>query len=477
MNSYFVKNSKEIKPGNTFISIKGLKTNGNNYIIDAVERGASKIIVQIDNPVNTEIISYLLLKKIPLEYVEDAYLFFAKQIHNQYKNTLSQMTFIGVTGTKGKTSTCNALFNFLRATGYSVALMSSAFHKINDQIEKAELTTEMVNVIYDFLKKAADAQITHVILEVSAQAFTQYRIYGILFDAFIFTNFSQEHSESYTTQEEYFLAKCQLYNYLKPNATVLLNQEDTKVLSSQHYTQNKNINIKTFSSQLEDNPDIFYRIQSDSINITKATIYYKKNTYLLNSSWLGIYNVANIACALLILDELLFLNQEKIIFILKQAEYFENIPGRNEKYFLSNGITVCIEKACTPNSVESTLKLLRSLTNNLIVVFGCGGERDTKKRPELGAIVEFFAHSVYVSCDNPRNEPLENIFKDISRGFLFKKEIFFIQDRKKTIERAIENAPKESIVVLLGKGDEQYQDIKNKLYYFSEKEIIQKYIK
>lgn len=477
MDSYFVKNSNEIKPGNTFISIKGLKTNGNNYIIEAVERGASKIIVQMDNPVNKEIISYLFIKNIPLEYVEDAYLFFAKQIHLQYKNILSQMTFIGVTGTKGKTSTCNALFNFLRASGYSVALMSSAFHKINDQIEKAELTTEMVNVIYDFLKKAANAQITHVVLEVSAQAFTQYRIYGILFDAFIFTNFSQEHSESYKTQEDYFLAKCQLYNYLKPNAIVLINQEDTKVFSSIQYTKNKDFRVKTFSCQLEHKPDIYYDIQSDSINITKATLYYKKNTYLLHSSWLGIYNVANIACALLILDELLFLNQQKIIFLLKQAEYFENIPGRNEKYFLSNGRTVCIEKACTPNSVESTLKLLRSLTSNLIVLFGCGGDRDTKKRPELAQIIEFFAHSIYVSCDNPRNEPLENIFKEIAAGFLFKKDIFFIQDRKKAIEAAIENAPAESIIVLLGKGDEQYQDIKNKLYYFSEKEIIKKYIK
>lgn len=223
--------------------------------------------------------------------------------------------------------------------------------------------------------------------------------------------------------------------------------------------------------------DIYFSIKSESIHTTKASLYYKENTYLFNSSWLGIYNIGNIACALLIIDELLFLSQQKIIFLLKQAEYFENIPGRNEKYFLSNNRTLCIEKAHTPNSVESTLKVLRSLTHNLIVLFGCGGERDTKKRPLLAKIIEVIADTIYVSCDNPRNEPLENIFSDIAKGFTFKKDIYFIKDRKKAIELAIENAPTESIIVLLGKGDEQYQNIKNQLYFFSEKEIITKYFK
>ena len=477
MSSYFVKNSKEVTPGDVFVSIAGQRVNGNNYIIEAVMNGASKIIVQSDNPVDKEILSYLIEKKISLEYVENTYLTFAENIRKYYGDIFSAIVFIGVTGTKGKTSTCNALFNLLRSAGYSTALMSTAFHKINDRIEKAELTTEMINIIYNFIKKAMDNNVTHIVLEVSAQALSQYRIYGILFDAFIFTNFSQEHSEYYKSEEDYFLAKCQFYQYLKPNAIVLLNQDDKKVLSSINYSYNKNYRLKTFSSQLENQPDIYYNTQSNSIALTKATLYYKKNTYLFNSLWLGIYNIGNIACALLILDELLFLNQEKIIFLLKQTEYFENIPGRNEKYYLSNNRTACIEKAYTPNSVISTLKLYQSLTDNLIVIFGCGGERDKKNRPELAKVVESIAHTIYVSSDNPRNEPLENIFYDIAQGFSFKKDTYFIKDRKKAIELAIETAPSESIIVLLGKGDEQYQNIQNQLYHFSEKEIIQKYIK
>lgn len=477
MNSFFVKNSKEVKPGDVFVSIKGVQTNGNNYIIEAVTNGASKIIAQIDNPVNEETLFYLITKKIPLEYVENSYLAFAENIKKYYGNQFSNIIFIGVTGTKGKTTTCNALFNLLRAGGYSTALMSTAFHKINDLVEKAELTTEMVNVVYHFLEKASQKNVTHIILEVSAQAFSQYRIHGILFDAFIFTNFSQEHSESYQTQEEYFLAKCQLYNYLKPGATVLLNKDDNKVMSSINYTANTNFKLKTFSSDLENQSDIYFNIQSSSITMTKANLYYKNNTYLFNSSWLGIHNIGNIACALLTLDELLFLTQQKIMFLLKQAESFENIPGRNEKYFLSNNRIVCIEKAYTSNSVEAILNLLLPLTHNLIVLFGCGGERDKIRRPELAKTIESIAHTIYVSSDNPRNEPIENIFRDIANGFLFKKDIFFIQDRKQAIETAIEQAVPESIIVLLGKGDEQYQNIKNKLYPFSEKEIIAKYIK
>jgi UDP-N-acetylmuramoyl-L-alanyl-D-glutamate--2,6-diaminopimelate ligase len=477
MNCYPVKNSKEVKPGNIFFSIAGQKENGNNFIKEAVQNGAIKIFAQKDNIIDNEIILFLINSNIKFEYVDNIYYEFACAIKSFYGDVFLDIVFIGVTGTKGKTTTCNALFNFLRASSYNTALMSSAFHKINDTIEKSKLTTEMINDIYSFLKKAKESNVTHVILEVSAQAFTQYRIFGILFDVFIFTNFSQEHGESYKTQDDYFSAKCELYKYLKPNALVLLNQEDKRILESSIYAINKNeINIKTFSSDLSMESDIFFKIQSNSIFISQALFYYKNNTYIFNSPWLGIYNISNIACAFLALDELLFLEQKEKLFLLKQVEYFENIPGRNEKYFLTNNRVLCIEKAHTPNSIESSLLLLRSLTSKLIVVFGCGGEKDTVKRPELAKIVETFADIIYVSSDNPRNEPLENIFLDISKGFCFKKDIFFIADRKKAIEYAIEKADSESIIVLFGKGDETFQYVQNKVYYFSEKEIIQKYI-
>jgi UDP-N-acetylmuramoyl-L-alanyl-D-glutamate--2,6-diaminopimelate ligase len=475
MRRFFVKHSKEVQEGDTFFSVAGLCTNGNLYIVEAVTRGAQKIVVQEDNAVPGDVIQFLKDKSVVLEYVKDVYYEFGKAISHYYRHLVSRFTFIGVTGTKGKTTTTHAVFNFLRIFKCSAAMMSSACHKINNSTIQASLTTEMINDIYAFLEKAYVKQVTHIVLEVSAHAFTQYRIMGIQFDAFIFTNFSQEHGETYRTQEDYFLAKCELYKYMKSNAIVLLNKDDEKVMISALYGSENNVQVRTYSSKIDSDSDISYGIIDSDITNTRSFIHYRGQRYEFYSPWIGLYNISNIVTAFFVVGTLCKIVDEAIPSVLSCVKNFSSVPGRNEKYFLYDDKIVIIEKACTVNSVESVLNLLKEFSSHIVVVFGCGGDRDVSKRPLLAKTIEDFAELVYVSTDNPRNESQSKIFSDIAKGFSFKKNVSFLYDRKEAIEKAIHDAPKKSIIVLLGKGDDEYQLIKGKKYYFSEKEIIQKY--
>lgn len=471
MKSLFKKNSKEILLGDTFFSIKGQLYNGNDFITEAVKNGAASIIMQEDNRLTFEQEQFLASKNVSFAYVPNIYKTFALSLKTFYNISADDFILIGVTGTKGKTTTTNAVFNFLGLLGYRAGIMSSVHHFLdNEQYCSEGLTTEMADAIYHFLYQAKKKGIKCIVLEVSAQAFSQCRVFGLLFDVFIFTNFSQEHGESYRTQEEYYLAKCELYNYMKPNGTIILNYDDEKVFSSQIFKKEKQM-IKYFSQKNQD-ADGIYKIIKESICQVDATVNYRAKQFHCTSRWCGNYNIENILAALIGVDTVHALETEKIDWLLKQTAYFVDLPGRNERYLLKNNVTICIEKAPTENSVLQTLERLSKLTDNLIVVFGCGGDRDKTKRPGIARIVEQFAQKVYVTIDNPRFESLNEIFSEIAFGFSFKKDIFFIHDRKQAIESAIAASGPHAIIALLGKGDEQYQDIKGVKYYFSEKEIV-----
>jgi UDP-N-acetylmuramoyl-L-alanyl-D-glutamate--2,6-diaminopimelate ligase len=475
VETIYKKNSNNIKNGDVFFSIKGKHHNGNNFIIEALNKGAKKIIIQKDNPISEELLKAIQEKNADSEYVEDIYQRFAEENKRFYGIKEEDFIILGVTGTKGKTTTANCLFLFLQTLGLRTGLMSSVRHTLNHEtFEHGEkLTTEMADVIYHFLYQAKQRNITHIVLEVSSQAFAQKRVWGITFTGFIFTNFSQEHGETHRTQKDYFLAKCELYKQVKEHGHIVLNLEDKKVSSSKKYKQ-KNQTIHFFSQQKHQ--ENYYEIIDETILKTTAKIIIQNKSYMLESSWTGSYNIENIFASIMLINGIKKLKETEINLILNQTKILPQIPGRNERYQLQNGTIIAIEKAPTANSVLQTVQRLRSFTKDLIVVFGCGGNRDKKKRKLLAKIIEQHADTVFVSMDNPRFENLNTIFQDISRGFTFSKNIFFISDRANAINEAIKISKKNSIVALLGKGDETYQEIKGIKYPFSEKEIIQSHI-
>lgn len=477
MESIYKKNSKNIKKGDVFFSIQGKLINGNDFIPEAIENGATKIIIQKDNLLPGNLEDEIRSKNLSYEYVENIYQKFAELNKEFYQIKDTDFTILGVTGTKGKTTTANCLFSFLRKLGISTGLMSSTGHRLNEEHFHGgeKLTTEMADTIYRFLYEAKIRKINHIILEVSSHAFSQKRVFGITFDGFIFTNFSQEHGESHPTQKDYFLAKCLLYQQVKENGIIVLNKKDKKVWGSKKYKKtNQTINYFTENNKKE--KDNCYEIINETILETEAKIIFNEKEYTFKSSWTGNYNIENIFASILLTHKLKNLSEEEINMLLRTVVSLPSIPGRNEKYVLKNNAIVSIEKAPTPNSVSLTIKRLKQFTNNLIAIFGCGGDRDKKKRPLLGKIIETYADTIYVTTDNPRFENIDSIFQDIARGFNFSKNIFFIHNREEAIKLAIEQSTKETIIALIGKGDETYQDINGQKYPFSEKKIIAEYI-
>lgn len=477
MESIYKKNSKNIKKGDVFFSIQGKFFNGNNFIAEAIENGATKIIIQEDNLLAENLENYIISKNLTYEYVKNIYKKFAEVNKEFYQIKDTDFTILGVTGTKGKTTTANCIFLFLRKLGIPAGLMSSTEHRLNEEYFHGgeKLTTEMADTIYRFLYEAKIRNISHIVLEVSSHAFSQKRVFGISFDGFIFTNFSQEHGESHATQKDYFLAKCLLYEQVKPNGIIILNKKDKKVWSGKKYKKENQI-INFFTQKNEKERDNCYEIINETTLETEAKIIFNKKEYTIKSSWTGSYNIENIFASLLLIHRLKNLTEQEINILIRALVSLPSIPGRNEKYTLKNNAVVSIEKAPTPNSVALTIKRLKQFTNNLIAVFGCGGDRDKKKRPLLAKIIEEYADTIYVTTDNPRFENINSIFKDISRGFNFSKNIFFIHDREEAITLAIKQSSKDTIIALIGKGDENYQDICGQKYPFSEKEIIHKYI-
>lgn len=477
MESIYKKNSKNIKTGDVYFAIKGKFFNGNDFIPEAIENGATKIIIQQDNLLTKNLENYIISKHLTYEYVDNIYQKFAELNKEFYQIKNTDFTILGVTGTKGKTTTANCLFLFLRKLGISTGLMSSSGHRLNEEHFHSgeKLTTEMADIIYRFLYEAKIKKITHIVLEVSSHAFSQKRVFGIEFDGFIFTNFSQEHGESHPTQKDYFLAKCLLYKQVKENGIIVLNKKDKKVWSSKKYkTPNQMISFFTEKNKKEE--DNYYEIGNETILETEAKIFFNEKEYSLKTNWTGSYNIENIFASILLIHKLKNLTEEEIQILLKTLASLPAIPGRNEKYILKNNGIISIEKAPTPNSVSLTIKRLKQFTSNLIVVFGCGGDRDKKKRPLLAKIIEAYADTIYVTTDNPRFEKIDSIFQDIACGFNFSKNIFFIHDREKAIKLAIEQSSKNTIIALIGKGDETYQDINGQKYPFSEKEIIHQYL-
>ncbi len=305
-------------------------------------------------------------------------------------------------------------------------------------------------------------------MEVSAQALSSGRVNGIPFSTILFTNFSQEHGEYYPTQEEYFQAKCSIFNQLIKNGTTIINNDDFYYsLVKEAALKNKN-KIISFGNV---HGDAQWSLFNEHSLQFSGKITYNDTLYnFKNNSLCGSHNAANIASVLCIIKQHhTNLTPEQFYNALIS---FSGVPGRCERYITNSGVHVCIDYAHTPSSFECTLKMLRALTKKLIVVFGCGGEKDTHKRPIMTSLVEHYADSIYITADNPRCEPLKNIINDMLYGCSFTKPTHIIPDRKDAIIKALTEAQNESIVALLGKGNETYQIIGTEKQPFSEYDII-----
>jgi UDP-N-acetylmuramyl-tripeptide synthetase len=486
-----------IGAGSTFVAIKGQKEDGVQYIMQAVHKGATKIVVERSAQIPDDVHAAIIRSKVQLVYVDFARKALAELSAHALDYPAKKLKLVAVTGTKGKTTSAFLLEHVLRTAGYKTALLSTVKNKILDQEFKTNLTTQHPDYLHNFFALCVNASVEIVILEVAAQATSLHRVTGLELDGLIFTNFDQEHAEFYASMDEYFAAKQDIIKLLKPGAPLLLNADDAKVSAlaqkyphallfglhgSAHYKGSMgNSSIERLSMEV-----FKYEKMTDSIPpmrieknheplvngfLVKQSLhmagYYKAEC----SALVGTYNAYNVLGVMSLCLELGVAPE----LILEGLLSFKSVPGRLEKYILPNGASCFIDYAHNPSSYQAVLGMVRELTPHLIVVFGCGGDRDKSKRPLMGAIAAEYADLVILTSDNPRSENQQAIIDDIMEGIACDKHCKIVcdLDRERAIIKAYAHSKSNSVIMLLGKGPDEYQLIGSQKFHFSEKAIVQ----
>lgn len=469
--------------GSTFVAIQGYKQDGATYIAQAIERGATAIVISHDTVLTCEQENLIRDRAVALSRVADTRKALAQLSAQAAGYPAQKLKVLGVTGTKGKSTTCFLLKHVLSSAGYKAALLSTVYNQIGATRFPAPLTTAQPDYLQQFLKLCVDNGVTHVVLEVAAHALTLHRVDYIDFAGVIFTNFGLEHLEFYDSLESYFAAKCELLTRRTAGAPAFINNDDSWCRE----LKNKFPDIITFGLDLGAPDKAMTVLDSRSLAL-------KLNSDTFSCPALfGNFNAYNIAaCASLLLS--LDIAPSAINSALQT---FTCVPGRSEGYKLANGARGIIDYAHNPLSYEALLPELRAITPHLIVLFGAGGERDASRRPLMGAIAARYADIVVITNDNPRSEDPNKIAQDILIGIpgeyqlnsgsrdnkidnkinynfenKISPQIIIELDREQAIKRAYALSKADSIIALLGKGPDHYQIIGATKMPFNEAEIL-----
>ncbi|BEK36396.1 UDP-N-acetylmuramoyl-L-alanyl-D-glutamate--2,6-diaminopimelate ligase [Campylobacter coli] len=363
---------------------------------------------------------------------------------------------IGITGTNGKTTTAAAIYSILLDLGFKCGLCGTRGAFINDeQIDEKSLTTSPILKTLEYLQLATQKKCDFFIMEVSSHALVQNRTEGLNFAAKIFTNITQDHLDFHGSFENYKAAK-----------ELFFTDESLKFINKDALMIKFNVR-NAFTYGIE-NPSL-YQVKAYSLEDgISAIVALKDQSFHIDSPLLGLFNLYNLLAASACVNELVKPNLKDLE---KAISGFGGVCGRVEQ--VASGVIV--DFAHTPDGIEKVLDTLKN--KKLIVVFGAGGDRDKTKRPLMGKIVEHFAKIAIITSDNPRSEEPKNIMNEILSGFQNPDKALMIEDRKEAINKALKLKEKDDLVVILGKGDENTQEIKGVKYPFSDKAVVNEILK
>lgn len=446
-----ITDSRKIKQGDTFIAIKGIDNDGHNYIEQAIKNGAKKIIAEHGN------------YEVETEIVKDTTKYLNEYIYNNYYNKIKDIKLIGVTGTSGKTTTCFLTYTMLKNLGCKAAYIGTIGFYMDDFVRELPNTTPLIDELYNILLECKENNIEYVVMEVSSHALDLNRVYGLEYDAAGFTNISQDHLDYHKTIENYAQAKVALFRKLRNNKTAIINIDDEH---SNMFILKENNNI-TLS---ENKGDVsIYDIKLTNLGID-FKFNYKEKEYEKTIDMVGKYNIYNYMTAVMLINNFGF-SIEEILKIDAKAP-----RGRMEmvKYGTNS---IFVDYAHKPDAVKKVLENAKEFTKgNIITIIGCGGNRDRTKRPIMGEYASELSNHVIFTNDNPRNEEPEDIMKDIIEGV--KKDNYeIILDRKEAINKGISLLKENDVLLILGKGHEDYQIVKGVKYHLDDMECVLEAIK
>lgn len=445
-------NSKLVTKGDTFIALKNMHHDGHDYIEDAINNGATKIVAMHGN------------YSVETEIVDDTRKYLEDYLYNNYYPKISKMTLIGLTGTNGKTTTCFLIYQMLNKLNVPCAYIGTIGFYYKDKKRELNNTTPEIDTLYDMLVEAYDNGVKYVVMEVSSHALKLDRIKGLMYDAVGFTNLTQDHLDFHPTFDDYRESKEKLFTLTRNKKIAVINGDDP---SYKTFVKEDNHNVIISKT----NGDCLITNEKYSHTGTDFSFNYEGKEYNTHINMVGDYNVYNYLTSLLILtnlgfdiNELLELNRD----LSAPSGRMEIIPYKNNSIF--------VDYAHTPDAIKNVLDTVNKFKEGkVITICGCGGDRDRTKRPIMGHIAEENSDYVILTDDNPRTEDETKIMDDILEGVkLDNHEVIYKRDE--AIRHGIDMLVDKDILLILGKGHEDYQIIGTTKHHFSDQEEVKKYI-
>lgn len=446
--------SRKVSEGCIFVAIKGFNVDGHDFIPHAVSKGAVAVIGERD----------LEIPEITYIRVTDSRKALAQSCAWYYGYPSRKLGIIGVTGTNGKTTTTYLIKALLERAGYKTGVIGTIGNLIGNKFLHTERTTpeslELNSLFLDMVRE----DVKYVAMEVSSHSLKLSRVEGIDFEVGIFTNLTQDHMDFHKTFEDYYESKRKLFDFSKKAVINVDDKSGKKILGS--------IKIPALSYGIENVADLRAR----NVKVSAGGVFYEVDIggrkFYVSYRVPGRFSVYN-SLAALGTGLMLGISPELLISALESVK---GVPGRFETVNMGQDFTVIVDYSHTPDSLENALKTIKSFaTGRIITVFGCGGDRDREKRPMMGGIASQLSDYCIITSDNPRSEEPEAIIEEIEKG-IYNNNYEKIINRREAIAKAIDMAKKGDVVLIAGKGHEDYQILKDRIVHFDDREVAAEFL-
>lgn len=455
------QDSRKAKQNSLFVAVKGVSNDGHNYIESVIGQGTKTIVLQDYKE------EYAKYNDCCFVVVEDSTLALGLVASNFYGDPTSKITLCGITGTNGKTTTATLLYKLFMELGYKCGLMSTVENIILDEHIVAKQTTPDILTINEYLCKMIEKGCTHCFMEVSSHALAQKRVAGLKYKLAIFSNITLDHLDYHKTFKDYIYAKKLFFDNLDNDAIALINKDDK---NAKVMVQNTKAKVKTYGLKG------FYDYNAQIMELGFDTMLIDicgKEMYSFLVGEFNAYNLLAIYSSAVCLGE----DASKVLEALSKLHA---VKGRFDVTYKNDKIAI-VDYAHTPDALENVLNTIcniRKPYQDIITVCGCGGDRDKSKRPIMAKIALEYSNKVILTSDNPRSEDPQAILNDMLEGVEEnqKDKVLCNIDRKQAIQTAVMLAQKEDIILIAGKGHEDYQEIMGVKHHFDDKEIVEEFL-
>jgi UDP-N-acetylmuramoyl-L-alanyl-D-glutamate--2,6-diaminopimelate ligase len=465
--------SRKVQNGDMFVAIKGALSDGHNHISAAVSNGAKAVVLENDAQLPDSYFMHAGVVKIVVGSTRRA---LAVMSANYYGHPAKRLRLIGVTGTNGKTTTTYLIRQLLESSTPSmrgkVGLIGTIEYVVGGETYPATHTTPESLELHKLFAAMVERGCTHAVMEVSSHSLHQDRVYGLEFAAAVFTNLTQDHLDYHGTMGNYLQAKKILFDGLPSSSWAITNGDDA---SGSAIVERTKASVLTYG--VTSSSDVRATDVSLSIKGTSFVLHHHAEEITLHSQLVGRFNVYNVlsACSAGIALGI------PAATLAAGVASFSFVPGRFEQILSPVGWSAIIDYAHTPDALEKCLNTIRDVvpdggSHKIITVFGAGGDRDKSKRPLMGTVVDSLSDVAVVTSDNPRTEEPGAIINDVLKGVQRKKDLFVEPDRRSAITNALSMVRAGDIVLIAGKGHEDYQIIGTTKHHFSDREIVQEFI-